>query len=574
MRINYCGKVNQVFINCYVKLYGWVNKIRDHGGILFIDLRDMYGIIQLVIDSKKLDFTNFVLAKKLKSEYIIKIIGLIKNRPVKNVLINKIDIFLIELNILSKSIKIPFNVYDNKKNKDEIRFQFRYIDLRRKKHINKLLIRSKINHNIRNFLDMNKFIEIETPILSNITVEGARTFIIQSQSHKKKFSLPQSPQIYKQILMFSGLDRYYQFAKCFRDEDLRSDRQPEFTQIDIETSFMKKQAIMNVIETMIKSLFKELFNLTFSTDFKIIKYTDVIKKYGTDKPDLRIPIKIKDIDDVIPNKLACIVLNDLQKITSQSNRNRIAAIKLKGGVFLSLKQINKYIALVKLYGAKGLIWIKFYNIKLGINGLKSPFSKHITNDFIQNLIKKIHIQNGDLIFCCADKIHIVNNSFSVLITQLAKDFKLYIKQWAPLWVVNFPLFKRDDVGNLTSYHHPFTAPTSTLDELIYTPEQVFANSFDLIINGIELGGGSIRIHDEKIQKIILKLLGLTHRKITNSFGFFLKAFKYGVPPHGGLALGLDRLVMLLTNSKNIRDVIAFPKNNKFICPLAGAPSTY
>ncbi|AFQ24172.1 aspartate--tRNA ligase [Candidatus Portiera aleyrodidarum] len=564
MRINYCGKVNQTILNSYVKLYGWVNKIRDHGGILFLDLRDMYGRTQLVIDSKKLDFTNFVLAKKLKSEYIIKVIGLIKLRPVKDGFTNKIDIFVIELNLLSKSIKLPFKLYAKKKIKEEIRFKFRYIDLRQKKYIKKILIRSQIIHKIRSFLDINKFIEIETPILSNITVEGARTFIIQS--HKQTFALPQSPQIYKQILMCSGLDRYYQIAKCFRDEDLRSDRQPEFTQIDIETSFMNKQAIINVVEKMIKSLFKELLHFTFSSAFKIIKYTDAINKYGTDKPDLRVPIKITDIEDVIPQSLTCIFLNKLQKLTSQCNR--IAAIKLKGGVCLSLKQIIKYISFVKLYGAKGLIWIKVYNINLGLNGLQSPILKHITDEVIHNLKKRLHLKNGDLVFCCADTINIVNTSLSVLITQIANDLKLYIKAWAPIWVVNFPLFKRDIVGTLTSYHHPFTAPTSTLDDIIYNPEKAFANSFDLIINGIELGGGSIRINDYKLQKIIFKLLGLTQRTLNNNFGFFLKAFKFGVPPHGGLALGLDRIVMLLTKSDNIRDVIAFPKTNKFICPLS------
>ncbi|CAA3707188.1 Aspartyl-tRNA synthetase [Candidatus Portiera aleyrodidarum] len=572
MRINYCGKVNQKFINCYVILYGWVYKIRDHGGILFIDLRDMYGRIQIVIDSKKLDFTKFVLAKKLKSEYIIKIIGLIKLRPIKNYITNMIDIFAIDLNILSKSINLPFKLNENKKIKEELRFQYRYIDLRRKKYINKLLLRSKINHNIRSFLHLNKFIEVETPILSNLTIEGARTFIIQS--HKTKtlknfFALPQSPQIYKQILMFSGLDRYYQIAKCFRDEDLRSDRQPEFTQIDIETSFMNQQVIINLIENMIKSLFKDFFNLNFSTEFKKIEYTEAIKKYGTDKPDLRIPIKIKDI--AFPKNL--IHLTGLQSKSNNKN-NRIAAIKLKGGVFLSAKQIKRYITLVQEYGAKRLIWIKFYNINLGVNGLKSPIFKHITEEYCKYLIKKLHLKNGDIIFCCGDKTNTVNHSFSVLIAKLAKDFKLYIKQWAPIWVINFPLFKCDDLGILTSYHHPFTspAPKSKLDDLIYNPAQAFANSFDLIINGIELGGGSIRIKNDKLQKIILKLLGLTYTKINKNFGFFLKAFKYGVPYHGGLALGLDRIVMLLTKSNNIRDVIAFPKNNKLFCPLTGEPS--
>lgn len=562
MRSNYCGKLNKNLINSYVILYGWVNKIRDHGGILFIDLRDRYGIVQIVIDSKKIDFKNFFLAKKIKSEYIIKIIGLIKLRPFKKN--NMIDIFIIKLNILSNSINLPFKISENKKIKEELRFKYRYIDLRRKKNINNLIIRSKINYKIRNFLNFNKFIEIETPILSNITVEGARNFFIKSHKFLNKFfALPQSPQIYKQILMFSGFDRYYQIAKCFRDEDLRSDRQPEFTQIDIETSFLNENSIINIIENMIKFLFKEILNFKISKEFKKIEYKEAIKLYGTDKPDLRIPIKIKDIDDFIPNHI-----NILKKIKN----NRIAAINFKGGVFLSLKQINKYINFVKLYGAKRLIWIKFYNIELGLIGLKSPFLKYIKYEFIKKIIKKLKIKNGDIIFCCSDKTNIVNNSLSALITKLAKDFNIYIKQWAPIWVVNFPLFKRVDSGILTSYHHPFTAPKSTLEELIYNPEKSVANSFDLIINGIELGGGSIRINNEKIQKIIFKLLGLSYKQINKNFGFFLEAFKYGVPPHGGLALGLDRIVMLLTNSNNIRDVIAFPKNKNFICPLTGAPS--
>ncbi|CDZ16579.1 Aspartyl-tRNA synthetase [Candidatus Johnevansia muelleri] len=566
----YCGKINENMVGENITICGWVNSSRNHGGLIFIDLRDYTGIIQIVVNP--LNLKAFSNANKVRNEYVIKITGILSIRPKGTInttkLTGKIEVLANNIEILNISKTPPFQIDEHINVNEDIRLKYRYIDLRRSEMINRFYLRSKILNNIREFLENEGFLNIETPILTRATHEGARDYLIPSRTHCGEFfALPQSPQIFKQLLMISGFDRYYQFAKCFRDEDLRADRQPEFTQIDIEASFIEEKDIMLISEKMISKLFFELINIQLPI-FKTIKYSEAIYRYGSDKPDMRIPLELIDITDII-KKVKLQVLREPAYLKD----GRVATIIVNGGAKFSRKEIDEYTRFVCSYGAKGLAWIKINNISAPYNeGLQSPIIKFIEN-IIEELIVRTNAKNGDIIFFCADKKCIVNASMGALRIKLGKDLNLYTSNWSPIWVINFPMFERDDNGKLVSYNHPFTAPIcNNIEELRFNPIDKFSRSYDLVINGIELGGGSIRIHDKYLQQAIFEIIGFSKLDYYENFGFFLEALQYGAPPHGGIALGLDRLLMLITGTSSIRDVIAFPKTQKASCLLTKAPN--
>ncbi|MGE4575599.1 MAG: aspartate--tRNA ligase [Candidatus Pseudothioglobus sp.] len=565
MRTHFCGELNKKNLKQEVTLCGWVNRRRDHGGVIFLDLRDKKGLAQIVINPETSD--TFKLAESVRNEFVLKITGNVIARASeminKKIPTGEIEVLASEIKILNTSKPIPFQL-DSLETSEEVRLKYRYLDLRRDEMQKRLRLRSKVTHFMRDFMDKNDFIDIETPFLTKATPEGARDYLVPSRTHEGSFfALPQSPQLFKQLLMMSGFERYYQIVKCFRDEDLRADRQPEFTQLDVETSFMNEGEITSLMEEMVRGLFKEVSNITLTKKFPSITYDDAMKLYGVDRPDLRIPLQLVDMNETMKG-----VEFKVFSGPANSEKGRVAALKVPGGASISRKQIDDYTKYVGIYGAKGLAYIKIND-----DGPSSPIIKFLGDKVTKKVISLTEAKTGDIIFFGADKAKIVNEALGNLREKLAHDLNLYDKEWAPIWVLDFPMFEVTDDGTLNAIHHPFTAPRVDTKMLLKDPENSLSRAYDLVINGSEVGGGSIRIHQSDMQKTVLKLLGINDEEAREKFGFLLDALDYGCPPHGGIAFGLDRLVMILCNAESIRDVIAFPKTQTAACLLTDAPST-
>ncbi|MDO4435368.1 MAG: aspartate--tRNA ligase [Cardiobacteriaceae bacterium] len=574
-RQQYCAELTEALLGKTVQIAGWANRRRDHGGVIFVDLRDRSGIVQVVIDPDTAEaFKN---AEQVRNEYCLSITGIVRARPAgtenAELASGKIELLAKELTILSKSEALPFQL-DEDNVSEEIRLKYRTIDLRREVMQKNLILRSKVASSLRRYLDDKGFMDIETPMLTKATPEGARDYLVPSRTHAGKFfALPQSPQIFKQMLMMSGFDRYYQIVRCFRDEDLRADRQPEFTQLDIETSFLNEDEIMDLMEEMIVKVFKEHINVDLGK-FPKMPYSEAMKRFASDKPDLRIPLELVDVDDLVKD---C-QFKVFASVANQAN-TRIVALRVPNGASLTRSVIDEYTQYVGRYGAKGLAYIKVNDIN-SFEGLQSPIVKNLTREggsdgeVAFEILKRVGAQSGDLVFFGADKAKIVNDAMGALRIKIGHDLNLLTCQWAPLWVVDFPMFEYDEKdGRYYSTHHPFTQPkVEDLSDLDTKPAEVLSRAYDMVLNGTEIGGGSIRIHREDMQQQIFKSLGISDEEANEKFGFLLSALKYGCPPHGGLAFGLDRLLMLMTGAKSIRDVMAFPKTQTAWCPLTDAPS--
>tara|TARA_R110002110_G_scaffold415821_2_gene656872 strand:- start:93470 stop:95245 length:1776 start_codon:yes stop_codon:yes gene_type:complete len=568
MRSHYCGELNESNISAEVALCGWVHRRRDHGGVIFLDLRDRDGITQVVFDPDTEE--SFALAEQVRNEFVIRVEGLVRERPEgtqnPEMATGKIEVLGKTLEILSAAETPPFQLDEHMAVGEDVRLRHRFIDLRRPEMLQRLRMRSRVTSSIRRFLDEQGFLDIETPILTRATPEGARDYLVPSRTHPGKFfALPQSPQLFKQLLMVSGMDRYYQIAKCFRDEDLRADRQPEFTQVDIETSFMDEEAVMAIAEAMIRTVFSEHLSVDLP-EFPRMSYADAVKKYGTDRPDLRNPLQLVDIADLM-QKVEFKVFN----APANDPESRVVVLRVPDGAEISRKQIDDYTAYIANYGARGLAWIKVNDLEAGMEGLQSPILKFMPDEVVQSVLERSAAATGDILFFGADKATVVNESIAALRDRVGKDLQLLSEGWAPLWVVDFPMFEKDKEGNCTSVHHPFTAPSCSPEELQAEPLAALSRAYDMVLNGTELGGGSIRINNTTMQQAVFRVLGIDAQEADEKFGFLLEALKYGCPPHGGIAFGLDRLVMMMTNSHSIRDVIAFPKTQSASCLLTDAP---
>ncbi len=567
MRSHYCGELNKSLVDQEVTLCGWVNKRRDLGGLIFIDMRDREGIVQAVIDPD--ETAIFDTANKLRNEFCIKLTGIVRARPDsqvnKDMATGEIELYVKDLEILNAAAPLPLDF--NQENSEEQRLKFRYLDLRRPVMNERLQFRSKVTSAVRRFLDDNGFLDMETPILTKATPEGARDYLVPSRTHKGQFfALPQSPQLFKQLLMVAGFDRYYQITKCFRDEDLRADRQPEFTQIDIETTFMSGKQVRDMSEQMVRNLFQELLNVDLG-QFPVMTYEEAMTRYGSDKPDLRNPLEIVDVADILKDV-------EFKVFSGPANdpKGRVAVINVPGGAAMTRKNIDGYTEFVSKYGAKGLAWIKVNDLSAGIEGLQSPIVKFLSEDVAKAIVERAGSKDGDLLFFGSDSYKVVTDALGALRLQVGEDLGLVEDKWAPLWVVDFPMFEELEGGALTPLHHPFTAPSNmTPEELAANPAGALSDAYDMVLNGCELGGGSVRIHKQDMQATVFEILGIEKEEAEEKFGFLLEALQFGAPPHAGLAFGLDRMVMLMVGAESIRDVMAFPKTTTAACPLTAAP---
>ncbi|WP_317706707.1 aspartate--tRNA ligase [Methylomarinovum caldicuralii] len=571
MRTHRCGELSEANIGEEVELSGWVHRRRDHGGVIFIDLRDREGIVQVVVDPDTPD--AFALADKVRSEYVIRVRGKVRRRPQgtenPGIPTGKIEVLARELEILNRAETPPFPLDSEVPVSEEVRLRYRYLDLRRPEMQEKLRQRHRITQVLRRFLDAHGFLEIETPFLTKATPEGARDYLVPSRTHPHAFfALPQSPQLYKQLLMISGFDRYYQIVRCFRDEDLRADRQPEFTQLDIETSFMDEHDIMALMEEMMRDLFQQVLKVELPNPFPRLSYAEAMRRFGSDKPDLRIPLELVDLGDVMADV-------EFKVFAGPANdpNGRVAALRLPGGGDLSRKEIDDLTKFVSQYGAKGMAYVKVNDVAKGRDGLQSPILKFLPDTVIDAIVQRTGAQDGDIIFFGADKARVVNEALGALRVKLGQDRGLVEEGWRPLWVVEFPMFEWDEEEKRwVALHHPFTAPACSIEELKADPGKAVSRAYDMVLNGVEVGGGSIRIHTPEMQQAVFELLGIGEEEAREKFGFLLDALKYGCPPHGGIAFGLDRLVMLMTGSRTIRDVMAFPKTQTAACPMVDAPA--
>ena len=575
-RTEYCGAVTEALLEQTITVKGWIHRRRDHGGVIFLDMRDREGILQVVIDPDTPE--AFATADAARPEYVLEITGRVRKRyegtENSNMTSGQVELLAKEITVLAKSETPPFPLNDeNTTVNEDLRLKYRYLDMRRPQMQERMVFRAKATSTIRRYLDEHGFLDVETPILTRATPEGARDYLVPSRTRPGNFfALPQSPQLFKQLLMVSGFDRYYQIAKCFRDEDLRADRQPEFTQVDIETSFLTEEEIMSINEGLIQNLFKTMLDVDLG-EFPRMTYADAMRDYASDKPDLRIPLKLVDVADLMQGV-------EFKVFAGPANdpKGRVAALRIPNGGSLTRKQIDEYTKFVGIYGARGLAYIKVNdvtNINNGVDkesGLQSPIIKNMSDDVLVSLVERTEAQDGDIIFFGADKAKIVNDAMGALRVKIGLDMNMETCEWAPLWVVDFPMFEETDDGKWTSMHHPFTMPKGSVEELKNSPETALSIAYDMVLNGTEIGGGSLRINTVKMQRAVFDALGISEEEANEKFSFLLDALKFGAPPHGGLAFGLDRLIMLMVGASSIRDVIAFPKTKTADCPLTQAPA--